>query len=218
MLELWEHATLPYNLPLTLLLGVILVYWVLCICGLFGIDMLDGLFGCEGDVSDATPPSGVLQSVLRYLNATEVPLIMVLSLLSLYLWTIAVIGNFFLNPGQSELLAGILIFPNLVVSLILVKVTTKPLAPLMRKMKAHTLTHIDLKGRTGKIRTGDINEKFGQVQLDGDSDYLINAHLPEGHEPLPRHTEVLVIGGPDENGLYVVRPLDKGDAEEVSNI
>lgn len=216
MLELWQHATLPYNLPLTLVLGVILAYWVMCICGLFGIDMLDGLFGCEGDAGDITPPSGMLQSVLRYLNATDVPLIVVLSLLTLYLWTIAIIGNFFLNPGQSEILAGILIFPNLLVSLILVKITTKPLAPLMRKMKAHTLTHIDLKGRTGKVRTGEINEKFGQVQLDGDSDYLINAHLPEGHEPVGRDTEVLVIDGPNEQGLYIVRPLSEG-GPEISN-
>lgn len=83
-------------------------------------------------------------------------------------------------------------------------------------MKAHKLTNVDLKGRTGKVRTGELNEKFGQVLLDGENDFLITAHLPEGHEPVPRDTEVLVVGGPDDEGVYVVRPLSEG-GPEISN-
>ena len=52
VMELWEQAILPYNLPFTILLGLVVVFWILTLLGAVGMDSLDvDLDAPEADAS-----------------------------------------------------------------------------------------------------------------------------------------------------------------------
>jgi len=93
--EIWDQAILYYNLPLTIVLGFIMIYWVLAVLGTIDIEALDIDFDIDLDAdvdpdfdldTDATPgDAGFLVGALKFVNAAEVPLMMVLSFLFLFM-------------------------------------------------------------------------------------------------------------------------------------
>jgi hypothetical protein len=162
MRELWEHATLSYNLPLTILMGLVLVYWLLCIVGLLGMDTIGDFF--DGSPSGPAPGAedsswlradGMFPSMVRYLNAADVPLVVVLSFISLFLWGGSMLLNYYFNPSRSDWMASLLLIPNIPIALVLTRIATSPIGRMLRKINSHTI-----------------------AELDGEGGYLINAKLP----------------------------------------
>jgi hypothetical protein len=220
MAELWELMLLSYNLPLTILLGAVFLYWIVSLLGGLDFDFLDGLMDAGEDSADGRGGDdhhdGVFQSAMRFLNATDVPVMVVLSFLVLFLWATCLLGNYFFNPGHSDVLGALIAIPALIASLLLVKVVTKPLAPAFRKLRGHTPAMRATTGREGSVRSKELDDRSGQVELDGDDSILLNARIPEGHAPLPRGARVLVVGEQDEKGRYLVRELASGMASPES--
>lgn len=199
MKELWEQAILPYNLPLTILLGMMVLYWLRALAG-FGDD-LDDLDG------DGEPDAHGGDSLLRFVNAGAVPLTIILSILLLALWMGSIALNYYFNPGHGMGRALALDAGALVVAVIATKVLTQPLVPLMRRLK-RAENAAPVIGETGVVRSIEIDSKFGQVLVDrpDGGPALLNAKLAPGSEPVPRGTTVSVEAI-DEAGIYLVRPL-----------
>ncbi|NJR43074.1 MAG: hypothetical protein HC767_10855 [Akkermansiaceae bacterium] len=65
----------------------------------------------------------------------------ILSFLSVYLWAISMIGNYYLNPERSWRIAAGLLIVNFMVSVILVKFTTSPLRPFIKALSMVKLTN-----------------------------------------------------------------------------
>ena len=126
--ELWEQATLSYNMPLTILLGLIVLFWIFTLLGAVGIDALDFDFDTDvdGDICD------VPGAMLRVVNAGLIPVTVVLSILVLLMWVSAMVLNFYLNPGQSWLLALGFFFASSILGVIGTKILTQPLVPFIR--------------------------------------------------------------------------------------
>jgi len=214
MSELFEHALSPINLPLTILLAGVMGYWLLCLLGLLDIDFLDvsfgdgdGAVGGDGGGGDG-PVLGVFQSALRFLNATDVPVMVVLTFLTVFLWGGSMLGNYYFNPDGSDLRAAVLIIPVLAVSLLLTRFATAPLRPLLRQMKNPPgETVYSVVGRVGTVRTVELTDRFGQVELlpPGPS-LLLNARVAPDAEPLTKGTRVLVVDYDPETETYRVRP------------
>ena len=199
MKELWEQATLPYNLPLTVLLGLVAVFWVLSILGTVDLDSID--FDLDADMdTDAEGASGsvsegALGFMFRFVNAQDIPVMMVLSLLTLFMWVISIASNDYLNPNQSGWIAAGLFLVNFVMSAILVKVVTHPLRPLLSSLKNDKEHQEPLVGLSGTVKSRILDSNFGQVEVPRDkgAPALLNAILPEGREALVRGDKILVI-------------------------
>ena len=176
-MELWEQAILPYNLPFTLLLGLVVLYWLLTLIGAVGIDSLDAHHDVGGD--DASGHLGDIPgAMLRVVNAGFVPLTVVLSILILMMWVGSITLNYYFNPGQSWLLAAGFLVVAFVLAVIATKILTQPLVPLMRRLKeAENVAPVI--GEVGIVRSIEMDSKFGQVEVEraGGATALLNARL-----------------------------------------
>jgi hypothetical protein len=206
-MELWEQAILPYNLPFTLLLGLVVVYWLLTLIGALGIDSLDMHHDAGGD--DASGHlSDIPGAMLRVVNAGFVPLTVVLSILILMMWIGSITLNFYFNPGKSWLLAAGFLVVAFVLAVIATKILTQPLVPLMRKLKdAEKVAPVI--GEVGVVRSIEMDSKYGQVEVErpGGATALLNARLGTDAEPVPRGTPVAILSLDESSGLYLVRAL-----------
>lgn len=202
--ELWEQAILPYNLPLTILLGLVGVFWVLSFLGSLDFDFLD--FDCD---ADADGLGNALGAFMRFVNAREVPLTIILSLLVLFTWAGSILGNFYLNPTQSTLLAIGYSFASLVGSSFLVKAVTHPLRPFLRQLKDEEENQVPLVGASGTVKSRTLDGDFGQIEVPrtAGAPALLNAVMTGPHAPLSRGDEVLVVAFDAQRDKYLVRPL-----------
>lgn len=220
MKEIWEQAILAHNLPLTILLGLVIIFWLLAVLGTVDIDALDVDFDTDidGDLdSDVSPHDiGFLGGLMKFVNATDVPVMMVLSLLTLFMWVIAILSNSAFNPNQSGFIAGGLIIGNLIVSCIIVKFITKPLIPFFKAFKKGENDDEPVVGRIGTVKSRIIDSKYGQVEIprDNGAPAIVNCRMADGHSPLTRGSKVLVFDKDSENKLFVVR---ESTARAVTN-
>lgn len=204
MNELWEQAVLPYNLPITILLGLVVVFWVLTLLGAVGLDSLDIDADAEldGDLGD------IPAAMLRVVNAGLIPLTVVLSLLILGMWIFSVILNYYFNPGRSGLLASGFFIASFVLGVVATKLVTQPLVPFMRRLK-EAENAAPVIGEVGIVRSIRIDSEYGQVEVerpDG-APALLNARLGVDAEPVPRGTHVAIISMDEKTGIYLARAL-----------
>ena len=137
MKELLEQAIIYYNLPLTILLGFVVLFWLLSLLGAVDLDTIDIDLDTEVnadldvDVNGSDGAAdGFFGSLLRFVNAQDVPVMVIVSLLTLCMWGIGILSNFYLNPNDSGLLALGFLFVNFILSILLVKGHHRAVAPL----------------------------------------------------------------------------------------
>ncbi len=207
MKEIWEQAFLIYNLPLTLLLGLVAVFWIVSLLGVADFDTeMDLDLDADGDLQGGESAFGVL---MRLVNAHDVPLMLVLSLLTLFMWLISIASNFYLNSGESGLVAFGLLFVNFIISVIFVKLVTQPLRPMFRSIRNDKEHQEPLIGSTGFVKSRVLDADFGQCEVirPKGAPALLNCRLAEGEEPLVRGDEILVIGHDDDTRKFIIKPI-----------
>jgi len=211
MNEFIQEAIHSFNLPLTLLMGLVVIFWILSLLGTIDMDSLDlDLDVDAGTDADADVDSevdvghNILGTTLKLVNAQDVPIMMVLSLLTLFMWTISIITNFYINPDKSALLALGLLVGNFIVSVLLVNLITQPLRPIFRAIKKDE-EHVPLVGSIGTVKSRVIDQKYGQVEVirEGGSPALLNARLEDG--ALTRGETVIITSYDDNNKRYLVK-------------
>ncbi|BDS06452.1 hypothetical protein NT6N_14920 [Oceaniferula spumae] len=212
MKELWEIAIQPHNLPLTCVVGLFMLYWISCILGIFGVDSLDIDLDpdldldadVDGDSSNVPSP---IASALRFVNAADVPLMAILTLLSVFMWVSSMMANYYLNPEHQDWLVLVIFFSSFVVSVILVKIATAPLVPVFRKMKQLEKAEPAV-GGTATVVSVEVTGKYGQCEQKRTSGAPATLSCITSEEsPIPRGTEVAVVAYDKKRGLYTVRTL-----------
>jgi len=122
--ELLEAIFQAVNLPFTLLLALVVLYWLSVILGFldvdtFDIDALDVDVDFDTDVDvDADADIGALGAVAQFFGIGHVPIAIPFSVLFLSLWAGSVLLNDFFNPDMTWPRAGLLFIPNLLIALI----------------------------------------------------------------------------------------------------
>lgn len=221
--EIWELAISPGVLPFSILLIPVACYWLLCLIGIVDIEMFDVDFDDGGDASagldgdgglemesdgdgssEGAPSGGVMHSVMNFFNATDVPLMLVLSLLIVLLWMFAMLGNLSLPLLGPSLVA----LGALVLAILGTKLLTAPLRPIFRSLKEEETDPVI--GKTALVRTSTISEKGGQITLEhrGTTNYL-NARIASGTTEIARNSEVIIYGYDQDSGLYLVKEMPK---------
>jgi len=214
MLELIQESITSYNLPLTVLLGLVLLYWLTAALGVVDFDTsmdldldldLDGDADTNGDASSLS----VFGGFLKFMNADRVPVMIVVSLLVVFLWMVALALNFYFNEPRSYGLAMAYLIPNFIGSTVATKIATIPLRSMFEKVGMQGETHEPVVGRTGVVKSATISDSYGQVEIPtGSSPLLVNARLGDGNEdPIPKGAAVLVFRHDKETNLYFVRPV-----------
>ncbi len=186
-----------------------MVYWLTCIIGVFGIDSIDIDLDSDSDLNanaNGDIPAPVV-SVLRFVNAADVPLMAVLSLLSVFMWVGSMMANYYLNPEHLNWLILVIFFSSFVVSVILVKIATAPLVPVFRKMKELEKAEPAI-GGTAIVISKEVDGKYGQAEQKRTKGApAILTCVTSEESPITRGTEVAVVSYDKETGIYNVRTL-----------
>lgn len=162
---------------------------------------LDGVSGGEG--------------FLSWLGVGTVPITVIISFFVLAAWATSMLGAGYLLPllpvpaivGQLGLLAA-----SLVVAAPFTRISARPFAPIFKTHLADN--NRDLVGRACIIRTGTVDERFGQALVaEGGSDALINVRARSGNG-LGRGDEALIVSYNSEAGAFVVEAMTPSAADE----
>ena len=236
MTELFKEAIAWYNLPITVLLGFVVLYWIVASIGVFGegtaldlggdVDMdvdadmdldaahdanLDLDFDGDAEVHHGFGLSDAFMGLLRFVNMDSVPVMIVISMLVMSMWILSMVGNYIFTGAGSVLVAILVLFGSFVISLFVVKAATAPIARVFRKMKeADKETREPIVGRSGVVRSGSVSTDFGQVEISmkGAAPLIINARTREGNARLKKGDECIVIDEDEErDGIYFVRSI-----------
>jgi len=152
-------------------------------------------------------------SIMNFVNAMDVPVMFVLSLLNVYLWMGALVSNYYLNPDHSLLVAGGLFIVNFIVSVLAVKLTTIPLIPFFKAVGSDAEQTEPLIGQIGKVKSRVLDTSYGQVEVlrDKAAPALLNCKLSESDESLTKGEEVVIVSLDSESRKYIVRSLSLTD-------
>ena len=218
--DLLKACFTAINMPYTLLLGVVFLYWISVIAGALDISVLDFDADLDGDADldlDADVDGagdlgdvgdGGIRAVLRYFNVGEVPLTIIISFFALSLWAIGILSNWYLHRNSSVLLGLALMVPNVLVSLHVAKFCSIPFRALFKALdKGSGEQNEDLIGRRCTVTTSTATPTFGQVEVKTKGAPLLLSVRSDG-ETLPRGTSAVIMEFDKPAGLYTISKLD----------
>jgi hypothetical protein len=199
----------------TILLILVVLYWLSVIVGALDIDLFgaDGLAeGAADGVADGLDASdGLLAAFFSSLNLRKAPVTVVASLLVLYAWVINYFGLLFL-PQMVEGVPGLVWsvsvpLVSVVVSLLATSVSIKPIAPMF---EVHTSRAQEtIVGREVIIHTLSVDARHGQAYYkDGGADLLLKVRC-QSKNNLTKGSRALVIDYNKLDHVYFVEPMDQ---------
>jgi len=222
MTELFNEALGAHQVPLTILLGFVLLYWLLVALGVMegDFEVSDGSTGLEvgGDqVGDMGAMGAAWISAGRWLGFAKVPIVVWGSFFILFLWLAALLLNAIFNgePGDRGLVtAGILLVPSAFFSLIVTKLVTWPLGKVFTLLGTTESEAVEVIGQLGRVTSSTVDESFGQVEIPGTgAPVSIRVRLTPGALPLLRGEFVRVLQLSEDGSHYLVTAASPTDVE-----
>lgn len=201
--------TVLFSAPLL----VVFAYWLTALLGVLDIGLLDGDADGEGS------PGG-LAGVLTAVGLGGMPATVSLSLLVAFAWFTALVGNVVID--SLGLSTPVVVIASLLILLIAVMVAwgaVSGVAVGVRRLlpgTARVRTGRDLVGRTCTVRTGRVDDGFGQgeVVFDDGSSMTVQVRTIGG-ELLSSGDTALIFDHDTDGGFYRVSrfdpALDPGD-------
>jgi hypothetical protein len=207
--ELLQASFSPHQLLLTILLGLVVCYWLMVIAGVLDVesDVADGFGDGHSDVHSGhhVDTGGVWISTGRFIGFSKVPLVVWTSFMTLFMWFFSLVLNEYWNPEVSLSRAVVLLLPNALASVIITKIVTIPIAKLFTAMTDADKEGEKILGRTGFVISMEVDETYGQIEIPGNgAPLLVNARCLPGAPALSKGTPVCVkSAGPDEKFYYI---------------
>lgn len=195
--------------------GLLSLYWCISMLGIFDFDA-DVDFDVDADVSgDVAGLSGGLKSILHFVNASDMPVMLVLTFISGIGLALNVMLNSLFNASGNLLLALGLLIVNIIIAAVLTRYVTIPLKPLFKLLKKDEEVKVPIVGRVGIVKSGALDQEFGQALVPNElnSPTLLNCVLSERDEPLKKGDKILVIDYLKDSDKYVVCSLAEAKTE-----
>ncbi len=224
----------------TVLLGVMLVYWLFVMVGVVDLGegsakgVLEGSVkgvlegsadgALEGSAKGALEGSakgvaegqadgsdehsgGVLAALLSALRLKSVPVTVVLSLVITFSWLVSIVAMQLVTrslPSFGVPLGLLVLVGAAVLSLPMTSLAARPLSPVFEHQSAPSRK--DLVGKTCTVRTGVVNQRFGEALLEDGGAGLVIRVRSDGRE-LRRGEHALIVNWEEERDAFVVEPM-----------
>ena len=211
--ELFHAAILPHQFLLSLLLALVVLYWLLVLLGAldFEADLPDDLGGDGdahsggGDTSHGLNTGGAWLSAGRFLGFSQVPLVVWLSFMIVFLWFGSLTLNEWYNQQGSLTQAALLLLPDLLGSLIATRLVTLPVGKLFKAMSDADSEAEEVIGRTGIVASIEADASYGQLEIPTASvPLLINVRTQPGAAALKRGASAIVIAAGPDHLFYLI--------------
>ncbi|MBN2528960.1 MAG: DUF1449 family protein [Deltaproteobacteria bacterium] len=213
------------NVVYTVLLGVAILYWLTVIVGVFDLDLFnfdvdsDVDVGMDADVdvnadveADAdvdahadtgTSLQGVLHSMLLFFNLGEVPVMIIFSFLTFFMWWASILFQYYIGKG-SIFWAVVLLIPNFVGSLLLTKICTQPFKGIFNKLSEEKEDFEEMVGRTCIVATSKVDATFGQARIETEGSPLVINARTENEEILLKDEEAIVVAYDIKTSIAII--------------
>ena len=210
--ELIQAAFSPVNLVLTVLLILVVLYWLMVILGALDVDLfdidLDADIDADADADVDIADGGFLRGLLLFFYIGEIPIMILVSILVLSMWSISVIANYRLNPSGSMLIGLPILAGNFVASLFVCKVFFMPFRKFFKALSKDANASRPVIGRICTITTTEVSKKMGQAEMSSKGAPILINVVAEGDHVFHKGDEAVVTGKNSENGVYTIAPVD----------
>lgn len=197
----------PAFLP-SVLIGVLLVFWLLAIVGLLDFDSIgpDWLGGGHHHDADAEG----LPDMLLALGLDRLPFSIVISGVAFFWWLLTMLGGALLLPALPLPLwisGTALLLLALVAAALLASIALRPLKPLFAVHDSSAQQAVV--GKPCRILTLTVEENFGQaeVEMGGGTRLKLQVYAPEPNT-FARDAQAVVVRFDNERRRYLVSEFD----------
>lgn len=200
--------------PTVIFTGLVMfvtLYWVVSLLGMTDMDSVEfGESGGDADVSNLSS-TGFFTGLMLKFGLYGVPLIIILTLISLIGWVLSYLYTSFLHQYfDSGVLyylfgTGALIFV-LVVSMWLTGVIISPIRKNIAKIpKRNSVSNV---GKTAIVRTLSVTDKHGEAELnDGGAGLILKIRPDMNENSLKQGDKVVLVEYLNEANVYLVAPV-----------
>ncbi|GAA5028425.1 hypothetical protein GCM10011506_14660 [Marivirga lumbricoides] len=186
MENLINIALAPANFILTLLGGIMLLYWILIIFTGFDLDFTDA------DVEPADLDGGGFWSAfLSFFYIGELPIMFIITIVVFTMWLFNVNITALLGI-ESNIFGFLLYIPGLVVAMLITKLVAKPFVKLYSQFNHKGEEAIDFIGKTGRVISPISLNKIGQIEIQFKDD-VIKVYAKSMDEEVVNYNETVII-------------------------
>lgn len=201
--ELIKNALTGVNIIPTVILGIVLLYWITVIIGVIDFDLLEFDFEIDSDAE-------VLQGILVFLNLKDIPFMVFFSILSLIFWVLSMM-LYRLPIEQGGLINGLILIPILIISLLITKVLTKPLKGLFKKdYEEGKNQEVEIIGQPVTLVSTIKDGRLGQGEIKKYStSLLINVKAEKEEEIFNKNEVAHVYRKDDDKNIYYIIKIEE---------
>ncbi|AXG73792.1 hypothetical protein DVK85_05895 [Flavobacterium arcticum] len=188
-----------------------LLYWLLVIIAgldpdLFSVEFdaadVDGDFGVDGNGG-----SGGFMKILEYFSFDELPMMFIVTIVFFSMWFLGVNISYYLGV-ESSLLGFILLIPNFIFSLFLVKILAKPLGKLYKLVNHKGEPEIDFLGRRCNVITSIAQDKTGMIELIVNGDPIKLYARSNTEERITVGQQAVIVKESEDKRYYLIEKFD----------
>ncbi|WP_309385761.1 hypothetical protein [Cerasicoccus frondis] len=193
--QLYDEALRWYNLPFTILMGLVLIYWAFQIIGgLFGaVFDFDFDFDADGEIDPSEV--GLMGRFSYALSDGEAPFMWSLSFFIALMWGTMMLLNHFFNPVSVWGIGIAIMAGSMAIALYITRIFMRFCARLFRNLFGVTPQNETFIGAVGIVLTAEVTEKYGQLEIDHNGvPCRFNVVLDDGAEILTRGDHAKIVG------------------------
>jgi len=220
------------NAVMTVIMGVLFLYWIFVFLSGAGFEDLDLGFDFDGDIdvdvdvdadadsfadfdtdTDADTPDsdgqvdkepGFFMKFLNFMNVGKVPFMLIFSAFKFFLWIGSLITTTLVNVSGWGLWSLLILLPLAFVSLFFTKLSTNPLVKIFHELGYKGEEEIDFVGRSGKMLSTIKDTKIGTAEVVVDKNPMkLNVVSIDGQE-LKYGEYIIIADESDDKRIYYV--------------
>jgi hypothetical protein len=215
MKELIEISFSPVNAFFTIMSIIMVIYWLLVIIAgidpdLFSVDFDSADIDVDTDLdidADGDADGNGFIKILEYFNFDELPLMFIITIIFFSMWLVGVNITYYVGI-ESTLLGFLLIIPNFILSLFVVKLFSKPLGYLYKQVNHKGEPEIDFLGRRCRVVSSVSHDKTGQIELTVNGDPIKIYARSNTQEKLATGQQAVIVGESEDKKYYLVEKFD----------
>lgn len=220
MTELLHNLMHPLpNAIMTVIMGIIAVYWLFVFFSGAGLDDLDLGFDFDVDVdtpdtdvdtdtdadaSTANDEPGFFMKCLTFLNVGRVPFMLIFSTLKFFIWIGSLITTRLINVAAWGTWSLFILIPLFFIAIFFTKAATTPMVKFFKAIGYRGEDAIDFLGRSGKMISNIRGDKIGCAEVIVDKNPMrLNVRSIDGSE-LKYGDYVIIADESEDKKLYLV--------------
>lgn len=214
------------NAVMTVIMGILVLYWLFVTISGAGIEDLDLGFDFDVDVPDADVPEidadadidaadgngdvsthkepGFFIKTLDFLNVGRVPFMLIITTLKFFMWIGTLITTSVINVVSWGLWSLLILIPIGIIGIFFTRFATNPMVKFFKEIGYKGEEEIDFLGRSGKMLSNIKGDKIGSAEVIVDKNPIkLNVVSIDGEE-IKYGDYIIIADESEDKKIYYV--------------